>query len=340
MRVRVSPPALDFSAVFCIIVGGKQAFALLNTRRNIMWRTIIWGGPAAVAIVVFSAFGLWGIGLGLAFAWIGFCIFQGTIILEQQQDVVIERLGKYQTVYFRGWNIRVIGVDKIRGGIRDMRGKEYLLYADERKTDIDFADGASAPVVVRFWYRIGKPEDAILGSENWEKLTEAVKLWVYKYEKPEDRVYALVDGALRPRLQALSIDDASKGRDSIAKETVDDALKREMAEIGAYIPSDQGRLIIEDIELPQSVIDLRQKKLEGEKLASEQEAEAAGYWRAIKAVRDNLRVSVDKARKIYETQRGLDTLEKIQPRMTLVGKGLRGLIGTINLGEKGGDGHE
>ena len=305
-----------------------------------MWRTIIWGGPAAVAIVVFSAFGLWGIGLGLAFAWIGFCIFQGTIILEQQQDVVIERLGKYQTVYFRGWNIRVIGVDKIRGGIRDMRGKEYLLYADERKTDIDFADGASAPVVVRFWYRIGKPEDAILGSENWEKLTEAVKLWVYKYEKPEDRVYALVDGALRPRLQALSIDDASKGRDSIAKETVDDALKREMAEIGAYIPSDQGRLIIEDIELPQSVIDLRQKKLEGEKLASEQEAEAAGYWRAIKAVRDNLRVSVDKARKIYETQRGLDTLEKIQPRMTLVGKGLRGLIGTINLGEKGGDGHE
>ena len=88
------------------------------------------------------------------------------------------------------------------------------------------------------------------------------------------------------------------------------------------------------------MIDLRQKKLEGEKLASEQEAEASGYWRAIKAVRDNLRVSVDKARKIYETQRGLDTLEKIQPRMTLVGKGLRGLIGTINLGEKGGDGHE
>jgi hypothetical protein len=76
-----------------------------------------------------------GIGLGLAFAWIGFCIFQGTIILEQQQYAVIERLGKYQTVYFRGWKVLVIGVDKIRGEIGDMRAKEYQLYADERKTE-------------------------------------------------------------------------------------------------------------------------------------------------------------------------------------------------------------
>ena len=297
-----------------------------------MWRIVIWGGPAAVAIVVCSALGLWGIGLGLAFAWIGFCISQGTIILEQQQYAVIERLGTYRTVYFRGWNIRVIGVDRIRGEICDMRAKEYQLYADERKTDIDFTD-ASAPVVVKIWYRLGKPEDAVVGSENWEKLTEAVKLWAYKYEKPENRVYALVDGALRPRLQKESIDTASKGRDGIAGDTMD-AVEPELAQIGAYVPSDKGRLVIEDIALPPSVIALRQKKLEGEKLASEQEAEAAGYWKAIKAVQTNLGVSVNKARKIYETQRGLDTLEKTKPRMTLIGKDLRSVLGTINLTEE------
>ena len=306
-----------------------------------MWRTIIWGGPAAVAIVVFSAFGLWGIGLGLAFAWIGFCIFQGTIILEQQQYAVIERLGKYQTVYFRGWKVLVIGVDKIRGEIGDMRAKEYQLYADERKTELDFADGASAPVVVKIWYRLGKPEDAVVESENWKELTEAVKLWVYKYEKPEDRVYALVDGALRPRLQALNIDDAStsKGRGNIAEETMK-IVEPGLAEIGAYVPSDKGRLVIEDIELPQSVIDLRQKKLEGEKLAAEQEAEAAGYWRPVQAVQVGLDTSLDKAWGIYRTLRALKTLEKIQPGITLVGKGLDGILGNINLGGKEGDGHE
>ncbi len=306
-----------------------------------MWRTIIWGGPAAVAIVVCNALGLWGMGFGLAFAWIGFCIFQGTIILEQQQYAVIERLGKYQTVYFRGWNVRVIGVDRIRRGISDMRGKEYQLYADERKTDIDFADGASAPVVVKFWYRIGKPEDAVVGSENWEKLTEAVKLWVYKYEKPEDRVYALVDGALRPRLQALDIDAASKGRGNIAEETME-IVEPGLAEIGAYVPSDKGRLVIEDIELPQSVIDLRLKKLEGEKLASELEAEAVGYWKPILAVQTGLDTSLDKAWEMYRTLRSLDTLPKIQPQMVLVGEGLKGILGNINLGGNGkeGDGHE
>ena len=304
-----------------------------------MWRTIIWGGPAAVAIVVCNALGLWGMGFGLAFAWIGFCIFQGTIILEQQQYAVIERLGKYQTVYFRGWNVRVIGVDRIRRGISDMRGKEYQLYADERKTDIDFADGASAPVVVKFWYRIGKPEDAVVGSENWEKLTEAVKLWVYKYEKPEDRVYALVDGALRPRLQALSIDEASKGRDDIAEKTMD-VVKSGLEEIGAYVPSDKGRLVIEDIVLPPSVIALRLKKLEGEKLASELEAEAAGYWKPVLAVQTGLSTSLDKAWEMYRTLRSLDTLPKIQPKMVLVGEGLSGILGNINLDEKKGDGHE
>ncbi|MHB1770046.1 MAG: SPFH domain-containing protein [Minisyncoccota bacterium] len=302
-----------------------------------MWRTIIWGGPAAVAIAICSAFGFWGIGLGLAFVWLGFCIFQGTILLAQQQYAVIERLGTYRTVYFRGWNIRVIGVDKIHGEIGDMRAKEYQLYADESKTTIDFTDG-SAPVVVKIWYRLGEPEDAEVGNENWKKLTEAIKLWVYTYEKPEDRVYALVDGALRPLLQAESIDTASKKRGSIAEDTME-AVEPELAKIGAYVPSDQKRLVIEDIDLPQSVIDLRQKKLEGEKLASEQEAEAAGYWKAIKAVQVNLDVPVEDARRIYETQRGLDALEKTKPKLTLIGKDLRGILGTINLGEEG-DSHE
>lgn len=249
--------------------------------------------------------------------------------MKQQEFVVIERLGKFLTVYFRGWHVRIIGVDRIRAN-DSLRAKRLQLYEDEKAAEIDFKD-ASAEIDASIWYQIGNPADILQATKNgnWDNVANSVKAWVYTYEKPEERIDNLADGGLRPLFQQKSIDQASEERDGIADKVMND-IAQEMAKFGAYPPSDGKRLVIEDIKLPDEVVRLRELVLEGQKRAEESEKEAAGYWKAIKAIQDNLNVTVEEARKIYETQRGLNVLEKTKPAMTLVAKDLTGVL--INLG--------
>jgi regulator of protease activity HflC (stomatin/prohibitin superfamily) len=297
-----------------------------------MWKFVIWFVPAIVLIVVGSIIGLWGAGIGLAFVWIGFCIFQGSIIVEQQEYAVIERLGKFKMVYFRGWHIRVIGVDSIRGGAKgDLRAKQLKLYSETNPPNVDFSD-ASAPVDASIWRQIGNSDDIVAG--RWEKVTESIRDWTYLYENPDQRIDDLVGGELRPLCQGKKISEANKDRDSIAH-TVMEAVVQEMNKFGAYTPNDKKRLVISDIRIPPEIIALREMALEGEKRAQESVNEAAGYWKAIREIADHLHITVQEARGIFETQRGLDTIRETKPSITLVGKDLSGVL--INLGVKGGE---
>ncbi|MBU6388672.1 hypothetical protein KGQ72_02280 [Patescibacteria group bacterium] len=295
-----------------------------------MWLSIIWFLPAIVSIGIGTATDAWGAGLGLAFVWLGFCIFQGSIIVKQQEFVVIERLGKYLTVYFRGWHVRVIGVDRIRA-TGDLLAKQLLLYTDPKGDQlINFKD-TSAPIDASIWYQIGNTAD--IDAENWVSVAKAVKAWVYTYDNPGKRIDDLVDSALRPKFQEGSIEEANKSKDSIANSVRDEVLP-EMEIFGAYAPKGKKFLVIENIKLPEEVIRLREMALEGEKRAEESKNEARGYWQAIKEIQKELDVSVQEARGIYENQRGLDTLRETKPAMTLIGKDLGGVLGTINLGSR------
>lgn len=292
---------------------------------------IVWFLPAIVLASAGTTIGWWGPGFGLAFVWIGFCIYQGSMIVGQQEWFVIERLGKFKTVYFRGWHVRVIGVDTVRAE-GTLCAQRLQLYSDDNATDIDFTD-ASAPIDASIWYQVGNPDD--IANAKWKDVAESVKAWIYTYAKPIERIEDLADGGLRPLLQAKTIDEASTDRNGIA-DTVMGSIAPEMAKFGAYSPSADKRLIIEDVAIPPHVIELREMALEGEKRAQESENEAGGYWKSIKAIKDNLSVSVEVARSIYETQRGLDTLEKTKPSLTLMGKDLNGVLGTISLGSREG----
>ena len=294
-----------------------------------MWLFVIWFLPAILSITVGNFAGFWGAGLGLAFVWLGFCISLGLIIVRQKEFVVIERLGKFKSVYFRGWHVRVIGVDRVRAK-GDLLAKQLHLYADESAPDMDFAD-ASAPLDASIWYQIGDPADITAAIRNgiWEKVAKSVEAWVYTYKDPESRIYNLADAELRPRFQKKKIDDASTARNGIADDVMD-AIVPEMKKFGAYTPSDGKRLTIEDIDLPPGVIALRELALEGKKRAEESAYEAVGYWKAIKVVSKKLGITVQEARGIYETQRGLDTLREVKPDMTLVSKDLAGAL--INIG--------
>ena len=296
-----------------------------------MWLFSIWFLPAIVSISIGISVNAWGAGLGLAFVWLGFCIFQGSIIVKQQEYVVIERLGKFLTVYFRGWHVRVIGVDRIRT-TGDLLAKQLLLYTDPKGNQlINFKD-TSAPIDASIWYQIGNPDDIAADTvDGWRRIAKAVKAWVYTYANPEKRIDDLVDSALRPKFQEGSIEDANKSKDSIA-DGVREEILPEMEMFGAYAPKGKKFLVIENIKLPEEVIKLREMALEGQKRAEENVSEAAGYWGAIKAIQDNLKVDAKEARSIYETQRGLDTLRETKPVMTLVGKDFGTVLGTLNLG--------
>lgn len=293
-----------------------------------MWLFIVWFVPAILSVLISMSSGAWGAGLGLAFAWVGFCIFKGSFVVQQQGYVVIERLGKFRKVVFRGWHLRVIGVDRIHVESK-LLAKQLPLFTDvPGGQEINFKD-TTAPIDASIWYQVGNPDD--IANERWGEVAEAVKKWTYVYENPEERIDDLADSALRPRFQERSIEEANATRDDIATSAKNEILS-EMELFGAYPPKGERFLVIENIKLPKAVVDLRQLALEGEKRAQESENEAGGYWKAIKAIQTNLTVDVDKARSIYETQRGLDTIRDTKPAMTLVGKDLSGILGTINLG--------
>ncbi|MDD3531009.1 MAG: SPFH domain-containing protein [Candidatus Pacebacteria bacterium] len=299
-----------------------------------MWLAIVWFVPAALSISVGMMTGVWGAGFGLAFAWVGYCVGAGSIILGQREFAVIERFGKFRTVFFKGWNIRVIGVDSFstRGVLKTQRLRMYT--NENGRTEravMDFLGGASAPIEASVWFHIGNPEN--VKNEQWKELREDILKWAYAYDKPLERIDGLVDSALRPLLQAKTLEEinTSVDRAAIANkvlETVHDELRA----IGVY-PTPEGEfLTIEDVDLPPEVIQMRELAFRGEQEARENELRAAGYWKPIKEIQEKLGVSATEARAIFETQRGLDTLREVKPAMTLVGENLKNTIYTLNLG--------
>ena len=295
-----------------------------------LWRAIIWMLPALLLATAGYFVGVWGLGFGLGLIWMAVVISSGIMVLGQMEFAVMEVLGQFRKVWFKGLHFRVIGVEQVR-----MRGdflaKRLELYADEAAPEMDFTD-ASSPIDASMWYRIGEPGPITYA--RYKQLADDVQKWVYAYKNPEERIYNLVDAELRPLLQSKSIDEASIDRNGIAKRVTEEILPQ-LREMGIYLPSEEKRLVIEDIDLPDAVIQLRELKLKGEKLAAETEAESVGYWKAIKEIADKLGVSTTEATRIYETQRGLNTLPEIKANVSLVSRDIGGVLGTINLGRNG-----
>lgn len=305
--------------------------------KSFFWEFVIWVLPTLLLAVIGTAAGYWGAGFGLAFIWAGFCVYQGTIIVKQNTYVVIERFGKFRTVFFAGWRVRVLLVDRIHGEVGSLSAKSLLLYADEngpaKRAVIDFTD-ASAPISAKVWYQVGKHDD--VANQRWNEIEADVKKWTYDYADAIVRIDSLVDAELRPRLQNQKLEEVNANH-TIVEGIIDKVIELvgpELEKMGVYPPTTHKLLVIEDIDLPPGVVDLRQLALEGEKKALKGVNESAGYWKAIEAISKNLGVSVQEARAIYETQRGLDVLRETKPTMNLVGKDFGGVLGTINLGNK------
>jgi len=306
--------------------------------------TVIWLGTlvfslffASIPQELLGAIGIEGVSIFQlsivgAITWLTIFAVWNVVVPAGQEFLVIERLGKYYAIKHSG-----IGFLCLRGVIDKVRDKgtlkalELPMYADEvAEFAIDFKDG-SAPIDASIWHRIGAENAA------WGEIDRAIIAHTYAYENPGGRVEEIVDGHARPILQKHSIDEAQEKKDSIAGEVskhpeVLDAMKK----TGHFFVEGKG-LIISDIALTQEIKDLRRQVLEGKKDAERDVAKGEGYARAIKGIIEELKVDKKTARGIYETQRGLETVEKTGSNINFVAPTVDGVLITLGMNKSGGE---
>jgi len=253
----------------------------------------------------------------------------GYRVLSAKQYMVVERLGRFQKVYLAGPHVLLWPgfIDKIKNGIGSLQAQERFLYSeyDEQKKlpMIDFQDGsAHITVVVRFTVGERKFIDNIGDEEARRNLVSDILRFTYVDSKPEDRILDIFDAALRPLLEETTLDKAQKERDSLSKSAAERAqnlltsieegsARSAMIDIGAHVTADKG-LLITDFNVPQEIQKERRQRLEGV-------TRGESYALGIEAVQKGLGVTPEEAREIFETQRGLETMEKTGGNVTIFG---------------------
>ncbi|MBI5078186.1 MAG: hypothetical protein HZB11_02370 [Candidatus Yonathbacteria bacterium] len=275
-----------------------------------------------------TGFILW---LAIYFSW-GFRIVRNT------EYLVIERFGKFNRIVHSGPRILCLPGIVDRVAYSDtLRYRELALFADEKERyRVDFKDG-STPVVMKASYRIGPQGNSV------EDIDEAIYRFTYtmrSMDEREERIEEILESVAIPQLQTLEIADALLQKDTIAEKVTADKLARSALEAMGVELNPQKGLIIPDITLTPEIIEQRQKKLQGASEADKQKALGLGYARSIKAIIEELDVTWEEARSIYETQRGLEVLETLDANVSFVAPDMKGVQKTIGVGDANPRNHQ
>lgn len=273
----------------------------------------------------------WTPAISAALTWVAIYCFLGFKIVDNQDYAVIERFGEFNRIIHSGPRILCFPglIDKIAAQ-GSLRYQEMPLFKDEPGYKVDFKDGSTA-IEMRAFYRIGPYEE-----DDAEQTDEAIYRFTYSMEgesEVKERIEEVLESSVIPRLQQLSIGDALVQKDTVAGEVVRDLQVIEaLKAVGVELSPLKG-LIIPDIALPEEILKQRMKKLEGEAEADKQSAQGHGYARTIKAVMDDLGISFDEARSVYENQRGLETLAAVQANVSFVAPNIKGVQQTMGIGD-------
>lgn len=293
---------------------------------------LFFGGIIMMMIVgFFVSLGMpddWDLGLTPMFTgvvlWVIFYAYCGFRIVQNRDYLVIERFGEFNRIVHMGPRILCFPglVDKIiaKGTLRN---QEVELFKDETPVyEVDFDDG-SAQVRCKAWFHIG-PEH----TEDISVIDEAIYRFTYSLKDEKgalERIEDVLESSFVPLLQALSIKNALTKKDEIADRAASElAVKEALEAVGIMLCAPKG-FIITDIVLPLEIMALRQKKLEGEAEADKQAEQGLGYARTIEAIAKKLGISAFEARAIYETQRGLETLQGVKANVTFVSPSIQSI---------------
>ncbi len=289
----------------------------------------VWSGTALAGF--FTGFFL---GLSVFVFWTAMLFALGFISVSKRKYAVYERFGKVRLVLFEGigWVNPLFDRLKAEG---TMSLQEVKLYQDEPgRAEMDFPDG-SAPVHVKGAYSVGRLED--IEADRWPILEQAVIKYTYVYSDPVARIETILDGELRPRLQKLRMDEAQSNGEGVC-EAAAAAAASKLAVFGVYQPP-HSAIIVEDIDLPDSLIAAREEVQKGEKEAEAEAFRLQGPARAILAVREALNtagfnMSDAEIAQYLLTQQGLETIGKTGANVTLVAQDVQNILKTLGIGGK------
>ncbi len=266
----------------------------------------------------------WPFVIGTGLLWVGIYLMYGIKFLEQRDFIVIERFGRFYRVALRG--VRLLCFPGLIDKIVKKGTLEYLqlnLYEDAEGQEVDFKDGTAA-IEGHAFYRI------ISGGTDTDTTAHILR-FTYEIVDPLGRLRNLLDNLIRGRLQAMTIDQASKQKDGMWDNIKSEGEISQLKQIGLELDDSRG-IIITDIKLPEAIVKFRQQKLQGKADAERSTARGRGYSDSIRILQNKLGISAQEAIALYNTQTGMELLREVKPGgMTFVAPGMQGVLASFDI---------
>ncbi len=321
---------------------------------NLVGMGIFGGIPAIIAL--FAGAGLASLIFGLAgtLFWFAFYLAKGLRKVEEKQFRVVERVGKYHRTLHEGLVVLCLPdiIDRFAphgGDNGDFKYHIIEVNDDDPKNALDFKDGGTGTPVLSIMYRVihsepGETPQITVGTKVFKpnlpdkKDKDGAYLYVYVVQQSEDRIREVIMGSLRPLLQKKTVDDAcSELIDISTSIRQDEEVTQALINMGVELDPHRG-VILTDIRLAASIVQARDEAIIGKKNAEKQAAQGSGYINAILAIieagkKAGQKISFDKARGIYETQRGLEVLAQKPGSMNFVAPGINNALVSMNVSD-------
>jgi regulator of protease activity HflC (stomatin/prohibitin superfamily) len=247
-----------------------------------------------------------------------FCVFTMFVLVHQQGSAVIERLGKFNRILGPGLHLKIPVFERVAGKI-SLRIQQ-LEVPVETKTN----DNVIVNVSIAVQYKV--PPD------NVEKA-------FYQLEDPERQIESYVLASVRGEVPKMKLDDLYENKDQVAG-AVEVELKESMTDFGYQIvialvtdisPDDKVKAAMNDINAAvrereaatargdaNKVITIKaaeaqaaSKQLQGEGIANERRAIAAGIKDSVDMLREAAGVEASEALATLTLTQQMDTLREI-----------------------------
>ena len=263
----------------------------------------------AVALIVIGA---------VVLVFILFALFTMFVLVHQQDSVVIERLGKFNRILGPGLHIKIPLLERSAGRL-SLRIQQ-LEVPVETKTN----DNVIVNVSIAVQYKV--PPD------NVEKA-------FYQLDNPEGQIESYVLASVRGEVPKMKLDDLYENKDQVAG-AVEVELKESMAAFGYQIvialvtdisPDDKVKAAMNDINaavrereaatargdankvimIKAAEAEAASKQLQGEGIANERRAIAAGIKDSVEMLRAAAGVEASEALATLTLTQQMDTLREI-----------------------------
>ncbi len=262
--------------------------------------------------------------------WVNIYVSVGWTEVLAKEFIIIEEYGNFKRAILPGPRILCLpGIVDKKTHLEYSTKREGIKFFQGEMTNcmVDFTDGYSASTEMTVYFDIDNPI-----------------LWVYRINEAvvwlEDQIFRVAQQCLEEKDLAY----ATSHKIPIAKdvlgihlrlgETEDTLEKQVNTQLGIKLTS----FIINDIDIPQEIKDMRMEERRGIVDSEKRVAKAKGYEKAIQAIRDTYEkiygkeMSRDDAKKVYDENQNREMLSGAN--VTIMGGDIQNMVKTLIGGKK------